>query len=249
MDTLFSPYWHWPFEAAAYFLGARLFLWQRKRVKSSEVSGEALAWLAVAAVLGAAFGSKLLFWLHDPAVALSDFPNLANLMMGKTVVGGFLGGLLAVEFTKKNLAISSATGDLFAAPMMLGLIIGRMGCFLAGLPDHTYGTITSLPWSVDFGDGLNRHPTQLYEVLFVGCLWLTIHLLRSRLPRQGDQFKLFLAAYLTFRFFAGFIKPSPHLYFGLLTGIQSACLAGLIFYLPHVIRILSQLKSIKPQPA
>ena len=33
----------------------------------------------------------------------------------------------------------------------------------AGLPDRTYGTPTSLPWAVDLGDGVGRHPVQVYE--------------------------------------------------------------------------------------
>ena len=34
-------------------------------------------------------------------------------------------------------------------------------------PDNTYGTPTSLPWAINFGDGIPRHPTQLYEVAFL----------------------------------------------------------------------------------
>ena len=52
-------------------------------------------------------------------------------------------------------------------PIAVGLAIGRVGCFLAGLHDDTYGLPTALPWGVDFGDGTPRHPTQLYEIAVV----------------------------------------------------------------------------------
>lgn len=61
----------------------------------------------------------------------------------------------------------ASTGDLYAIPLALGIAIGRVGCFLTGLPDNTYGTATALPWGINFGDGIPRHPTQLYEVLFL----------------------------------------------------------------------------------
>ena len=51
------------------------------------------------------------------------------------------------------------------------LTIGRIGCFQTGLSDRTYGKPASLPWGVDFGDRIFRHPTQLYEVVvMVGLL-------------------------------------------------------------------------------
>jgi prolipoprotein diacylglyceryltransferase len=48
--------------------------------------------------------------------------------------------------------------------------VGRIGCFLTGLADNTYGTPTGLPWGVDFGDRIHRHPTQLYEIAFLMIL-------------------------------------------------------------------------------
>jgi prolipoprotein diacylglyceryltransferase len=34
----------------------------------------------------------------------------------------------------------TATGDVFAYPLMIGITIGRIGCFLTRLTDQTYGT-------------------------------------------------------------------------------------------------------------
>src|SRR4051812_49460647 len=59
--------------------------------------------------------------------------------------------------------ISGRTGARFALPLAVGVAVGRLGCYFAGLDDFTYGTPTALPWGHDFGDGILRHPVQLYE--------------------------------------------------------------------------------------
>jgi len=91
-------------------------------------------------------------------------------MGGKTIVGALIGGLLAVELIKRYIGFSTSTGDLYAIPLAVGIAIGRIGCFLTGLSDNTYGIPTSLPWGIDFGDGISRHPTQLYEIIFLAAL-------------------------------------------------------------------------------
>ena len=194
-------------------------------------------WLAVGAILGAALGSKLVAWSQDPETAFAGFPDFVALIQGKTVVGGFLGGLIGVEIAKNRLGYIRSTGDLFVYPCLVGIIIGRIGCFLTGLPDRTHGVASNLPWAWDFGDGITRHPAQLYEIVFAIILLIFIARIRYRLPLSGDQFKCFMLAYLTFRLVVDYLKPSPYLYFGILTGIQLACIAGLFYYAKDGIRI------------
>ncbi len=148
------------------------------------------------------------------------------LLSGKTIVGGLLGGWIGVELVKKKFGVKRATGDLFVFPLVVGIAIGRVGCFLTGLADHTHGVHTSLPWGVDFGDG-PRHPTQIYEIGFVLMLGVVIFWKSRREYWNGELFVWFMAAYLGFRFMVEFIKPR-HVYFGLISAIQIACLLGLI---------------------
>jgi phosphatidylglycerol---prolipoprotein diacylglyceryl transferase len=91
-------------------------------------------------------------------------------MGGKTIVGALIFGLIAVELMKRYIGVRQSTGDLYAIPLALGIAIGRIGCFLTGLSDNTYGTPTTLPWAINFGDGIPRHPTQLYEIIFLLAL-------------------------------------------------------------------------------
>jgi phosphatidylglycerol:prolipoprotein diacylglycerol transferase len=120
-----------------------------------------------AAIAGAALGSKILFWLEDPQLTRHNLSNPAYLMGGKTIVGALIFGLISVELMKRYIGVRQSTGDLYAIPLALGIAIGRVGCFLTGLSDNTYGIPTALPWAVDFGDGIPRHPTQLYEIAFL----------------------------------------------------------------------------------
>jgi phosphatidylglycerol:prolipoprotein diacylglycerol transferase len=81
-----------------------------------------------------------------------------------------------------------------------------------------------LPWGVDFGDHIARHPTQLYEAAFhVTAAVILLLLLRKGLFR-GQLFKLYLLAYFAFRFFTEFLRPEPRLWLNL-TGYQLAALA------------------------
>jgi phosphatidylglycerol---prolipoprotein diacylglyceryl transferase len=99
-------------------------------------------------------------------------------MGGKTIVGALIFGLISVELIKRYIGLRQSTGDLYAIPLALGIAIGRIGCFLTGLSDNTYGTPTNLPWAINFGDGIPRHPTQLYEIavllLLIPCLYFVI---------------------------------------------------------------------------
>ena len=147
-------------------------------------------------------------------------------MSGKTIVGGLVGGLFAVEWTKRRIGVVQRTGDLFAIPLCIGIAIGRIGCFLTGLEDHTVGSATSLPWAVTFGDGVPRHPTQIYEIIFV----LTLAILLWRVSRQpfpdGDLFKIFMVGYFSFRLAIDFLKPDVRVFLRL-SSIQWACVAML----------------------
>ena len=125
-------------------------------------------------------------------------------------------------------------------PLVLGIAIGRIGCFLSGLEDQSYGVSTQLPWAVDFGDGVMRHPTQLYELFFLAPLGAILLLRTGLTATVGDRFKLFMLGYLGFRLVIDFIKPGVRV--GGLTGIQWACLAVVAYYAPHVPRLVAEVR-------
>jgi phosphatidylglycerol:prolipoprotein diacylglycerol transferase len=230
---------HVVFEALAYTAGFEVY--RRARARQGDHLSDATRWTVIAAAaIGAAIGSKVLFWLEDPRLTIEWLrTDPARLIGGKTIVGGFLGGTIAVELAKWYAGERRATGDLFVVPLCVGTAVGRIGCFLGGLEDHTYGTPTSLPWGIDFGDGIARHPTQLYEIAFMAAVAGAA--LRAAPPavalQNGDRFKLFMLAYLTFRLAIDTVKPAAAL--GGLSAIQWACLPGIAYYvrfLPAIVR-------------
>ncbi len=227
---------HPVFEVLGYALGFQLFLALRRRNGDVLATGQRPL-VVLAAIAGAIMGSKILAWLIDPAATWTQRADVQTWFAGKTIVGGLLGGLIAVEGTKRVLGITQSTGDLYALPLCIGIAVGRVGCLLTGLADRTHGTATSLPWGIDFGDGIARHPTQIYEMLFLIGL-ASLLLVQQRRPHEpGDQFRLFMVGYLAWRFVVGFIQPAPE-FLGL-AAIQWACAAGLVYYARHVPRLVA----------
>jgi prolipoprotein diacylglyceryltransferase len=207
---------HSVLEALAYLCAVIAYLIVRRRQGDAILPRDRVTVFAGAAV-GAAIGTRLLFYLCDPLHL--------TLFGGKTIVGGLLGGLIGVELAKKLAGIRRSTGDLLVLPIIIAISIGRLGCFFAGTADGTHGLPSDLPWTID-----GRHPVALYEIAFVLLLIPITTRVRRRSPHEGDAFKVFLASYLAFRLAVDFLKPLPRPIAGGLTSIQWACLAGLAYY-------------------
>ena len=175
--------------------------------------GEAQRWTVLAAAaVGALVGSRLLGLAEQwPTVAAAWREGRMLVLLfspgGKTIVGGLLGGWLGVEIVKKLSGIKRRTGDLFALPLCVGIAVGRVGCLIAGLADDTYGKPISLPWAVDLGDGIGRHPVQIYEIFFLVLVGFLVSA-KWRLP-EGARFRIFLGSYLAWRVAIDFLKPQP----------------------------------------
>jgi phosphatidylglycerol:prolipoprotein diacylglycerol transferase len=218
---------HLVFETLAYLLGFRYYLYLRKKT-TDPISDADRLWILIGAVAGAFFFSRLLGIVEN--FGTFSGTDTAYYLGNKTIVGGLLGGLAGVETSKKIIGVRTSSGDLMTYPLILGMIIGRIGCFLAGVQDGTYGIESSLPWAMDLGDGIRRHPTSLYEIIFLAILWVVLARLEKKITlANGSRFKIFLLSYLVFRFFIEFIKPFNGLGF-ILSPIQLACLAGIIYY-------------------
>jgi phosphatidylglycerol:prolipoprotein diacylglycerol transferase len=219
---------HLVFEMLAYTIGYRLYVWQRSRSQDL-ISDDGRMWIFLGAAAGALIGSHLLGILENPdyLVHLSWQIWLGN----KTIVGGLLGGLIGVELTKKVIGVSTSSGDLMTYPLLFGLAVGRIGCHLAGLSDGTHGNPSDLPWAIDFGDGIPRHPVNLYEVIFLMVLAVFIFQTEKKGPiPNGRRFQIFMVGYLLWRFAVEFIKPVWAFPIGI-SPIQVAVLWGLFYYL------------------
>jgi prolipoprotein diacylglyceryltransferase len=217
--------------ALAAFLLARHFVPRPRGLQS--VPWHSRLALTLAAFIGGALGAKLPFVVAALAGTLPPAPpgtgllgDSAWLRDGKTITTGLVGAYLAVELTKLALGIRVKTGDTFALPLALALAAGRWGCFFNGC---CYGTATALPWGVDFGDGVLRHPTQAYESLFhLAMAGVLLLLLRGGVLRT-HQLQLYLIAYGAYRFLTEYIRPEPEILLGLTfyQWVSVALVAGL----------------------
>jgi len=119
---------------------------------------------------------------------------------------------------------------LFTFPIIVGIFIGRIGCFLSGIKEFTYGKTTSFITGMDLGDGLLRHPTSLYELVFLLLLFIILKKIYQRnFLSEGYLFQWFMIAYFGFRFCIEFLKPNTFFIFGLST-IQWLCVICWIYY-------------------
>jgi prolipoprotein diacylglyceryltransferase len=214
---------HWVMETIAYAVAFRVYMMLRRRF-GDRIGDLPRWWVIAAAAVGATVGCKVLYWFEDPRTTLLHWHDPAFLLGGKTIVGALIGGLFAVELAKKHMGMGMRTGDLFAVPLCVGIAIGRVGCFLTGVSDHTVGIATSLPWGMDFGDGVRRQPVQLYEIAFLLALAAFLLGRMARPHRDGDIFRMFMVGYTGFRLLCDFLKPDVRVFAGL-SSIQWACVA------------------------
>jgi len=232
---------HGGFEYAGIALGVALYRERQAAAGAGGLRQPGNFAVIVGLLAGAGIGNKLVFLIERPDIAQRLLAG-EWLWPGQSIVGGLLGGLIGVELAKWLTRQTRSTGDAMVLPLALGIVVGRIGCFLAGLHDDTFGNATTLPWGLDFGDGLRRHPTQLYEMIVVVLMATVLHRRRERLaPVPGLAFKLFLAGYLLWRLLIDGIKPVPVAYAGGLSGIQWTCLLALLVYGPLLWRAATRL--------
>lgn len=219
---------HLIMEYAAFILGFRYYVYLRKNYTDPISKTNRLS-ILIGAIFGAYFGSRLMGYLENPIIHLTAEQVIA-LLNTKTIMGGLFGGLLGVEIAKKIIGEKQSSGDLFVFPLILAIILGRIGCFLTGVNEFTYGNETSFFTGMNLGDGLLRHPIALYEIFFLSILWIVLVRLKVKLQhKSGLLFKTFMLSYFGFRFGIEFLKPNVF-YFAGLSSIQWLCILCYIYY-------------------
>jgi len=221
-------YLHVILEFLAFIVGFRYYVFLRKR-NSDSISNLNRIFILVGATAGALIFSRLIGALESPSQFFSGDESIEYYVTNKTIIGGLIGGLIGVELVKKWISERTSSGDLFTYPIILALIIGRLGCFSMGVYEPTYGNETDFLTGMDLGDGLKRHPTTLYEIVFLILLWVSLKFAEQKLVfESGARFKFFMVSLFLFRGLIEFIRPGERI-FGL-TVIQICCVLGLIYY-------------------
>jgi phosphatidylglycerol:prolipoprotein diacylglycerol transferase len=219
------------------------FFAQKKKLPiSRDMITDSIIFTMIGGVIGGRMAEILIynfdFYLANPLEMLAVWHG------GMSIHGGLIGGGIAfVWYWKrqrkknkalKNIAIGEISG-VFMPALAMGLMLGRFGNFMN---DELYGRITEVSWGMDFGDGENRHPSQLYAVakdftLFGICSFV---LLSQKFAhwKNGEVFLVLIFCYGFLRFIVEFFKEVDAvtgLFFGWMTIGQIFSVAMIILSL------------------
>ena len=172
-------------------------------------------------VIGVIAGGRLGYVLfYKPAEYLQNPMEIFYLWQGGMSFHGGLVGvivvLLVLAHQKKKTLLE--LGDFIAPMIPLGLATGRLGNFINA---ELWGRPTDLPWGMIFptlGDGLARHPSQLYEMALEGVVLFALVWWFARKPRATGQVSaVFLIGYGLFRFLVEYTRE-PDAFLGPVLG-------------------------------
>ena len=195
-----------------------------REVRRHDLPREHSLAVLLASLVGGVLGAKLPYVIWNIGLYLHGVRDPEVLFSGRTILGGLLGGTIAVRLVKRRLGMRARRGDYMVPGIALAIAIGRIGCFLRGC---CHGVTTAVPWSVDFGDNLHRHPTQIYEAVF--CLAWFLYASRQPKGDAGRLFDRFMVTYFALRFLLEFIRVEPAVFLGL-TAFQLVCLAVVAWF-------------------
>jgi prolipoprotein diacylglyceryltransferase len=193
---------HSLFDALAWCAAALTAYWLTGRAKIVFPVGERRRPAYYAALTaGAAAGAYLFGTLNMIACGQ---PALA-----RSIEGAIFGAVFAIESYKLIVGLDARTGARFAAPLAVGVAVGRIGCYYSGVGDFTYGTPANWPWCHDFGDGVLRHPAPLYESASMAAFLVAYLVAVFRDDRFviDNGFYLAVGWYAAQRFVWEFFKP------------------------------------------
>lgn len=190
-----------------------------RRARAFAITKDQALDFALAVLLGGMVGSRLIFVFSEWRYFERDPLQVFNIRGGGLWWhGGILGGLIGFLFYQWRSRIERGRLlDLIVPPVIVGHIVGRIGCFLNGC---CVGRPTTLPWAVTFPDApewqcVLRHPTQLYEALGEMCILLFLTTVWERRGWRGSLFYLYLCLYAVLRFGVDYFREEPLLYGGL----------------------------------
>lgn len=175
-----------------------------------------LFWGVLGVVLGGRIGYCLFYqpayYAHNPLEILAVWKG------GMAFHGGLLGVILAMAgFALARGRSFWEVADFVAPCVPTGLACGRLGNFING---ELWGRVTHGWWGTVFpqaGDGLARHPSQLYQFALEGLTLFVLLWWYARSPRPaGAVSAVFLIGYGVFRFIAEYARE-PDDFLGLLT--------------------------------
>ncbi len=209
-----------------YGTGVAAFAWLARR---RGLSTTGIWSVAVVGLVGGLLGANI-----------AQFVGSGGKELGKSVLGGIVGGYLSVHLYKAVIGLRRPLGDLFAFALSAGEAVGRFGCFYGGCCFGRDAGV-ALWWTVH-QHGANRYPTQAFMSLSSAAIFLVLVVLEKRrvLPENGLFFVQGLLACAA-RFGIEFYRTASPVAIGL-TAAQWVCLAGAVFFAAMLMRMTSKMR-------
>ncbi len=187
--------------ALAFLLGLMLLIRDGKAVG---LKPEDMIDLTIYIIIMSIIGGRILYVLlsmdeysADPMSAMKIYEG------GLSYHGGALGGFIAAAYFSWRRKIPGwLIVDTGIPALVLGAAVARWGCFLNGC---CYGHEWHGPWAITFpalGDGLPRHPAQLYDSFLHFTLLGLLYCLKRFKKKQGDMFAFYLMGFAVVRYVA-----------------------------------------------
>ena len=158
-------------------------------------------------LVASVIGARALYVIEHLAEFRSEWGSVLALWQGGlTLYGGIVAGTFAGLVAARRFGLPRwLVADALTPSLALGLMFGRLGCFLNGC---CYGRPTTLPWGVrfphdsfaylEFGD-TPVHPSQLYNAGLGLLLFAAVWAARRRVKMPGTLFWSFLLAFAVLR--------------------------------------------------
>jgi phosphatidylglycerol---prolipoprotein diacylglyceryl transferase len=194
--------------------------------RKDKKNDENMFYVVFAWIIGWTIWAKLPIWIAYFSTILNSW-NIEAFFSGRTITGWLIWWTLAVLLTKKKLWIKTRFWNNLVPGIIVWIALWRIWCFLAWC---CYWEVTTLPWWVNFWDDLFRHPTQIYEILYLSMLLVWYLFLKNKKTRPWFLFDLFLLFYFGYRFLIEFIRVEPVVLYGF-TWYQIASLVVVLYVL------------------
>lgn len=202
-NNIIIPSWH-VFYVTAFI--ASWYLTQYLAPKKPNLT-EHLTKLFIIIYISGYFGSRLfnILVFNEYSDNYSKIPLLLFQLGGMTFYGGFILSILASTIYLYRKEINPMLfADIILPASMIGLAIGRFGCFLNG---DDYGKPAGDFWAgvifPNLNDSIHRHPTQLYEMILCLLLFFSSRLCKDKV---GSKSAYIILGYALGRFLLEFLR-------------------------------------------
>ncbi len=211
---------------AGLWIGTQLAERETARYKLDPGLISNMIFIALAAgIVGARLGYALKYfdlYLSEPLNLLALNPNTLSAMEG--IVVGLIAAMIYAQ--RKGLSLLPTLDTLAPGAAVFAIFVA-----LAHLSSgDAFGAPTTVPWAIELW-GADRHPSQIYELLFAVGVTLVILQVRKTRSFPGFIFTLFVALTAISRLFLEGFRGDSSIVFGSIRSAQLISFVVMIFAL------------------